>query len=182
VTTWIIYAAYGMLDRHYDVTESVVQQYANGTTRFTNAGWGLDPYPGILKTLFIVYAQSTAERGGSTVLYSQSTSDPADGYIVHEPHVRVNQLELPSGVSILYAGYGMNSNYLALTAEVEQAYAGGQRKFFAQLQAWGNRDPYPGVLKTLYVVYSVGGRLYCKMAQDAVYNYTKTFDPIILPR
>lgn len=57
-------------------------------------------------------------------------------------------------VSIIYAGYGMSEKYNDVTALVQSQYAAGTTEFQASNETYGP-DPYGGVTKTLYIVYSM---------------------------
>lgn len=72
---WVVYAGYGMNNSYNDVTALVQSLYAGGQTDFTcsNANVGRpDPDPGVVKTLWIVYA---GQWQGITAFYSTSTTD-----------------------------------------------------------------------------------------------------------
>ena len=72
---WVVYAGYGMNNSYNDVTAKVQALYAGGQTSFTCANANVDrsdPDPGVIKTLWIVYAGAPT---GITAFYSASTTD-----------------------------------------------------------------------------------------------------------
>jgi len=190
MTTTIVYAAFGMNGSYYDVTSIIASNYASGTRTFypSIATYG-DPDPNVLKNLYIVYGIGTANQNnppGSTVLYSQAATEAANSYTNTSPQ----QISIPSGAWIVYAAYGMSTSYYDVTAQVQNAYAGGTSTFSASTSTWGPTDPDPNVLKSLYIVYGLnsGGskapgaaQLYSQSTLEPANDYTANQISITLP-
>ena len=78
MSSWVVYAGYGMNGKYNDVSQLVQTQYAGGQKSFaaSNSIYGPDPDPNVVKTLYIVYATSTKNAGpGNVTLNSAATTE-----------------------------------------------------------------------------------------------------------
>jgi hypothetical protein len=142
-------AYYGTPDRGRDVTAHV-QRFADygDPCRVSNDTFRMDPAPGQVKTLVVVYRvegrriRERVKEGDVFYFRGGGYADAGPGY--YRP-----------GIRILDAAYGTRGQYANVTGIV-QNFVRIQRPFTVSNQTFGI-DPYPGVTKRLKLSYLRNG-------------------------
>jgi len=142
-------AYYGAPDRGRNVTAHV-QRFADygEPFRVSNDTFRMDPAPGQMKRLIVVYTvegrriRDSANEGDVFYFGGGRYADAGPGYYRR-------------GIQILDAAYGTRGRYANVTGIV-QNFVRIQQAFTVSNQTFGI-DPYPGVRKRLKVFYSRNG-------------------------
>lgn len=162
----ILQAFYGTAERNVDVTQRLRELAAQDRDfRADNATLGVDPHPGRLKTLRI-YTQ--VRGGGAPRLFEFREGSVVDGTQFsgwrsgnwgHGPRLGgwAGGLVTPT-LAIVHAAYGNGSQRIDVSDRL-RAQLHGDRVDLTVDNAWAGGDPAPGVRKTLWVIYTLGGRV-----------------------
>ncbi|HEX8814460.1 MAG TPA: hypothetical protein VF753_03075 [Terriglobales bacterium] len=159
----ILHAEYGTSTRHVDVTQRLRDlARTNATFRMGNSTFGVDPAPGVVKTLRI-YARGT--RGDNHVLEYREGSlvdgakfsgwsggnwgnNPWHGGWNGARPIQAGQL------NIIRASYGVPGRQQDVSSRLQSLVRNGRLNIAVNNGTIGV-DPAPGAKKTLWVTYSV---------------------------
>ena len=159
----IIRAEYGADSRWADVTQQLRRiASTDATFRMGNSTFGIDPAPGVVKTLRILASRPgegnrTFEyREGSTVDGAQfagwSGGDWGNGGGWNGDNGNQGDLR------IIQAYYGMGNQNVDVTRQLQRQISNGILSVIVGNDSMGVGDPVPGVRKELTVVYQYRGR------------------------
>ena len=167
----ILQAFYGTAERHVDVTQRLRELAAQDRNfTMTNSALAADPDPGRNKTLRI-YARA---RGGQQRLFEYREGSTVDGTLFsgwrggawaqNEQAIGWNGAPGPvavaakTGIEIVNASYGSGNRRIDMTERV-RALARTGRIDLTVDNRWAGGDPAPGLQKSLWLIYTMGGRL-----------------------
>jgi len=152
----ILQATYGVPGKQIDVTEKIKSLVAaNQTIEVSNDLAGSDPALGETKTLTVAYVENgqqkteTAEEG-ETLVYTPPTG-PSSSIAAGSTSNSLQAMD----VQVLQAMYGFESEQMDVTDKVQSLVQSGQNVRVGN-HLFG-KDPAPGKVKSLSVVFSSGG-------------------------
>jgi hypothetical protein len=158
----ILHAAYGTSTRHVDVTQRLRDlARTNATFRMGNSTFGVDPAPGVVKTLRI-YARGTRGdnhvfeyREGSLVDGSKFSGWSGGNWGNSPWHGGWNgPTPVPGGqLNIVRASYGVPGRTQDVSARLQSLVRNGRLSITVNNSSIGV-DPAPGAKKSLSVTYS----------------------------
>ena len=167
----ILQAFYGTAERHVDVTQRL-RELAAQDRNFTmsNSAFASDPDPGRAKTLRI-FARA---RGGQQRLFEYREGSTVDGTLFtawrggawaqNDQTIGWNgapgqgAVAAVGGIDIVNASYGSGSRRIDVTERVRAQSRNGRLDVTVN-NGWAGGDPAPGLQKTLWLIYTVGGRM-----------------------
>ncbi len=155
----IVKAEYGEGNRWRDVTPLLNQQISGNSVKMdvTNATMGGDPAPAVRKSLRVDYSYQD-QRRSVTVAENAQLVLPENSGAASMP-VSSSQLV------ILAAEYRARGRSNMVTDLLREAIRGDQLKLRVDNTSMGG-DPYPSMVKELYVRYSYQGREYENFSRE----------------
>jgi hypothetical protein len=164
----IIRAEYGADNRWADVTQQLRRiASTDATFRMGNSTFGIDPAPGVVKTLRIL-ARRPGERDRTFEYREGSTVDGAQfsgwgggnwGYGDGNNNNYNNNYDNNRGdVRIIQARYGLGNRSVDVTRQLQSLVDSRGLNISVDNDSMGVGDPAPGIRKELSVVYEYRGR------------------------
>jgi hypothetical protein len=162
----IVQALYGTARRNVDVTQRLAELAAQSASFVVgNDAMGADPDYGQPKTLRIF----TRSRGGqqrmfefaegSTVDGAQFAGWRSGGWGFGERPFGWGGAGAVTGLAIVNASYGSGGQRIDVTERVRAQLRGDRIELVAVDNQWAGIDPAPGMRKTLWLIYTLGGRM-----------------------
>jgi hypothetical protein len=161
----ILRAEYGADNRWADVTQQLRRiASSDATFRMGNSTFGIDPAPGVIKTLRIM-ARRPGERNRTFEYREGSTVDGAQfsgwnrGDWGYGDGDRDNSNYNNRGdLRIIQASYGAGNRNVDVTRQLQGLADRGSLRISISNDSMGVGDPAPGIRKELRVVYQYRGR------------------------